>query len=149
MRTEANNTGSRTHTDVLASPRMQSASIPRRHFQSHGDVGDSGRPFRETVTCLVSISCTDWAMQRSCFPCLDAPSLSSPIKSAAFLGQHEATEAPTVTLSSGSFKGNGLNHDDITDSPANTKQFLFKAVVSSKVLCTCGILTLEWKSSFI
>lgn len=143
MRTEANNTGSRIHTDVLASPRMQSASIPRRHFQSHGDVGDSGSPFRETVTCLVSISCTDWAMQRSCFLCLDAPSLSSPIKSAAFLGQHEAMEAPTVILSSGCIKGNGLNHDDITDSPANTMQFLFKAVVSSKVLCTCGILTLE------
>lgn len=143
MRTEANNTGSRIHTDVLASPRMQSASIPRRHFQSHGDVGDSGSPFRETVTCLVSISCTDWAMQRSCFLCLDAPSLSSPIKSAAFLGQHEAMEAPTVILSSGCIKGNGLNHDDITDSPANTMQFLFKAVESSKVLCTCGILTLE------
>lgn len=149
MRTEANNIGSRTHTDVFSSPGMQSGNIPRRHFQSHGDMGDSGSPFKETVTCLVSISCTDWAMQRSCFLCLDAPSLSSPIKSAAFLGQHEATGAPTVTLSSGTFKGNGLNHDDITDSSANTKQFLFKAVVSSKVLCTCGILTLEWKSSFI
>lgn len=58
-------------------------------------------------------------------------------------------EVPTVTLSSGTFKGNGLSHDDITDSPANTKQFLFKAVVSSKVLCTCDILTLERKSRFI
>ena len=83
MRTEANNTGTRTHTDVFASPGMQSASIPRRPFQSHGDMGDSGSLFKETVTCLVSICYADWAMQRSSFLCLDAASLSSPIKSAA------------------------------------------------------------------
>lgn len=58
-------------------------------------------------------------------------------------------ETPTDTLSSGTFKGNGLSHDDITDSSANTKQFLFKAVISSQVFCTCNILTLEWKSRFI
>lgn len=59
MRTEANNRGSRTHTDVFASPGMQSASIPRHCFQSHGDIGDSGSPFRETVMCLVSICYAD------------------------------------------------------------------------------------------
>lgn len=83
MRTEANNTGSRTHTDVFASPGMQSASISRHHSQSQEDVGDSGSPFRETVICLVSICHADWAMQRSFFLCLDTASLSYSIKSAA------------------------------------------------------------------
>lgn len=82
-RTEANNTGSRRHTDVFASPGMQSASVPRHHLQSHRDVGDGGSPFRETVACPVPICYADWARQRSPFLCPDAASLSPPIKSAA------------------------------------------------------------------
>lgn len=40
---------------MFASPGMPSASIPRHRFQSHRDEGDSGSPFRGTVTRLVSI----------------------------------------------------------------------------------------------
>lgn len=68
---------------MFAGPGMQSASIPRHHLQSHRDAGYSGSPFRETVACLVPICYTDWARERSPFLCLDAASLSPPIKSAA------------------------------------------------------------------